>query len=80
MDLSREQLEDGRGYHPDDDDLSQVGIDLKAYSDIPESLQKEKASHFSNLGFGQQKTEKITEEQPNTLAKAAERDAKSSFC
>lgn len=52
VDLSREQLEDGRGYHPDDDDLSQVGIDLKAYSDIPESLQKEKASHFSNLEFG----------------------------
>ena len=52
VDLSREQLEEDRGYHPDDDDLSQVGIDLKAYSDIPESLQKEKASHFSNLEFG----------------------------
>ena len=52
VDLSRDQLEEDRGYHPDDDDLSQVGIDLKAYSDIPESLQKEKASHFSNLEFG----------------------------
>ena len=52
VDLSREQLEDGRGYHPDDDDISQVGLDLKAYSYIPESLQKEKASHFSNLEFG----------------------------
>ena len=52
VDLSREQLEEDRGYHPDDDDLSQVGIDLKAYSDIPESLQKEKASHFSNMESG----------------------------
>lgn len=48
VDLSREQLHS----FPEDDDLSQVGIDLKAYSDIPESLQREKASHFSNLEFG----------------------------
>lgn len=35
-----------------DDDLSDVGIDLKTYSDIPETLRKEKSSHFSNLEFG----------------------------
>ena len=35
-----------------DDDLSQVGIDIRAYSDIPESLKREKESHFSNLEFG----------------------------
>ena len=35
-----------------DDDLSQVGIDLTAYSDIPESLKREKESNFSNLEFG----------------------------
>ena len=54
VDYTREQLrrEPDYDYHPDDDDLSQVGIDLKAYSDIPESLQKEKASNFSNLEFG----------------------------
>ena len=54
VDYSREQTrrEPDREYRPDDDDLSQVGIDLKAYSDIPETLQREKASHFSNLEFG----------------------------
>lgn len=53
VDLSREQLrwEPDHSF-PEDDDLTQVGIDLKAYSDIPESLQREKASHFSNLEFG----------------------------
>lgn len=35
-----------------DDDLSDVGIDLKTYSNIPETLQREKSSHFSNLEFG----------------------------
>lgn len=35
-----------------DDDLSEVGIDLKTYSNIPETLQREKDSHFSNLEFG----------------------------
>ena len=29
-----------------------MGIDLNAYSDIPESLKREKSSHFSNLEFG----------------------------
>ena len=53
VDYSREQLrQEPHSYHPDDNDLSQVGIDLEAYSDIPESLQREKASHFSNLEFG----------------------------
>ncbi len=54
VDYSREQTrrEPDQSYHPDDDDLSQVGIDLKTYSDIPETLQREKASHFSNLEFG----------------------------
>lgn len=53
VDYSREQLrqEPDPGY-PLDDDLSQVGIDVKAYSNIPETLQREKASHFSNLEFG----------------------------
>lgn len=35
-----------------EDDLSEVGIDLKTYSNIPESLRREKNSHFSNLEFG----------------------------
>lgn len=37
---------------PEEDDLSDVGIDLKTYSDIPETLRREKSSHFSNLEFG----------------------------
>ena len=54
VDLSRDQLrrEPEQQSFPEDDDLSQVGIDLKAYSNIPESLQREKATHFSNLEFG----------------------------
>ena len=36
-----------------DDDLSDVGIDLKTYSNIPETLKHEKESHFSNLEFGE---------------------------
>ena len=35
-----------------DDDLSDVGIDLKTYSNIPETLKHEKESHFSHLEFG----------------------------
>ncbi len=35
-----------------DEDLSDVGIDLKTYSNIPETLQREKSSHFSHLEFG----------------------------
>ena len=38
---------------PADDDLTDVGIDVRAYSDIPETLRKEKSSHFSNLEFGE---------------------------
>ncbi len=53
VDYSREQLrQEPHSYHPDDNYFSQVGIDLEAYSEIPESLQREKASHFSNLEFG----------------------------
>ncbi len=53
VDYSREQsrpadVREGYG----DDDLSEVGIDLKAYNDIPESLKQEKNSHYSNLEFG----------------------------
>lgn len=36
-----------------DDDLSDVGIDLKTYSSIPESLRQEKDSHYSHLEFGE---------------------------
>ena len=32
-----------------DDDLTDMGIDLKSYSSIPESLRREKDAHFSNL-------------------------------
>lgn len=35
-----------------DEDLTSVGIDIKSYSSIPESLKREKNSHFSNLEFG----------------------------
>lgn len=35
------------------DDLSDVGIDLKTYNDIPESLRHEKDSHYSHLEFGE---------------------------
>lgn len=37
---------------PEEEDLSDVGIDLKTYNNIPESLRREKSSHFSNLEFG----------------------------
>lgn len=35
-----------------DDDLTSVGIDIKTYNSIPESLKREKNNHFSNLEFG----------------------------
>lgn len=35
------------------DDLSDVGIDMKTYNSIPESLRQEKDSHYSNLEFGE---------------------------
>ncbi len=52
VDYSREQTrlsDDPNDYR---DDLSEVGIDLGAYNDIPESLKQEKDSHYSNLEFG----------------------------
>ena len=48
-DYTRDQTQLGE---PDNGDLSSVGIDLNAYSDIPESLRREKDSHFSHLEFG----------------------------
>ncbi len=38
---------------PEEDDLTDVGIDVRTYSNIPESLRREKSSHFSNLEFGE---------------------------
>ncbi len=53
VDYSREQdrVPESGGL-PEEDDLSEVGIDLKTYSDIPESLRREKSTNFSNLEFG----------------------------
>ena len=48
-DYTRDQTQLGE---PESGDLSSVGIDLNAYSDIPESLRREKDSHFSHLEFG----------------------------
>ena len=47
---SQPERPDGRDYR--ENDLSEVGIDLRTYSSIPESLRREKDSHFSNLEFG----------------------------
>ena len=35
-----------------ENDLSSVGIDLNAHSNIPEALRREKSNHYSNLPFG----------------------------
>lgn len=51
VDFSTEQYSDEDDFL--DDDLSDVGIDLKTYSNIPETLRQEKESHFSNLEFGE---------------------------
>ena len=48
-DYTRDQTQLGE---PESGDLTSVGIDLNAYSDIPESLRREKDSHFSHLEFG----------------------------
>ncbi len=54
MDYVQEQLQPSmpQGDYMDDDDLAGVGIDIKTYSNIPESLRREKDSHYSNLEFG----------------------------
>ncbi len=54
VDYTREQSQPADPQEDDflDDDLTEVGIDLKAYSDIPETLKQEKSSHYSNLEFG----------------------------
>lgn len=36
----------------EDSDLSSVGIDLTAHSNIPEALRREKSTNYSNLPFG----------------------------
>lgn len=53
VDYTKEQLQ-AAGIEEDylDEDLTDMGIDLHAYSSIPETLKKEKNSHFSNLEFG----------------------------
>lgn len=56
VDYSQEQLQASEPLVDDDyldDDLSEVGIDLKTYNNIPETLKREKSSHFSNLEFGE---------------------------
>ncbi len=54
VDYSREQRRPQNEAQDDfaDEDLSDVGIDLKTYNNIPETLRREKSSHFSNLEFG----------------------------
>lgn len=54
VDYTREQLQPAEAEEDEflDDDLTSVGIDLKTYSNIPETLKREKNSHFSNLEFG----------------------------
>ncbi len=53
VDYTREQLQtDTEEDDFLDDDLTSVGIDLKTYNNIPETLKQEKNSHFSNLEFG----------------------------
>ncbi len=37
---------------PPEDDLTEMGIDIRSYSSIPESLQKEKENHYNTLEFG----------------------------
>lgn len=35
-----------------DEDLTSVGIDIRSYNNIPETLKREKNNHFNNLEFG----------------------------
>ncbi len=55
VDYTQEQIQmpESLGDLPLEDDLTDVGIDVRAYSNIPESLRREKDSHFSNLEFGE---------------------------
>ncbi len=50
----QEQLQPSRlpESYLEDNDLSSVGIDLNAHSDIPEALRREKSNNYSNLPFG----------------------------
>lgn len=53
IDYTKQAQPEERDGLPEEEDLSGVGIDVKAYSDIPESLRREKSNHFSNLEFGE---------------------------
>lgn len=50
----QEQLQPSRlpESYLEDNDLSSVGIDLNAHSNIPEALRREKSTNYSNLPFG----------------------------
>lgn len=50
----QEQLQPSRlpESYLEDNDLSSVGIDLNAHSNIPEALRREKSNNYSNLPFG----------------------------
>ena len=50
----QEQLQPSRlpESYLDDNDLTSIGIDLNAHTDIPEALRREKSNNYSNLPFG----------------------------
>lgn len=50
----QEQLQPSRlpESYLEDNDLSSVGIDLNAHTNIPEALRREKSNNYSNLPFG----------------------------
>jgi len=50
----QEQLQPSRlpESYLEDNDLSSVGIDLNAHTNIPEALRREKSTNYSNLPFG----------------------------
>lgn len=53
LDYTQEQQDYIETSYMDDNDLSEIGINTKAFSDIPESLRKEKRAFYSNLEFGE---------------------------
>ena len=52
IDYVHEQLQPAQPPEEYYDDLTSVGIDLAAHSNIPEALRREKSNHYSNLEFG----------------------------
>ena len=54
VDYTREQVRPSPAVYdfPEEDDLTEVGIDIRSYTNIPETLQKEKQNHYSTLEFG----------------------------